>query len=275
MPYDTYLYDSVNVKQPDSSFVFELKQIVLPQVVDTTHSETVYSQPSFLTTTHGEAVKIEPQLRVEADYDFLTGLFIFCLLLLTWVRYEGQRRVLQLFKAVVARYNVNQLMREGNLLTERITPALMFIYVISLGTLVINLMGSWSFNIPGAETELSVFSIVAGLIIILWGLKLGMIKLAGIIFRTTIETEEYILTNLIYNIVSGLAALPFVIIGHYNHSREIIIISLGIFMLGVVFRFSRSIFVGLSAQTFPVVYLFLYLCTLEILPILVIYKFIM
>lgn len=270
--YVDYLYDSLNVKQPDSTFVFELKEISEYTQQDTTQQITY--KPSFFFPYKTKPVTISPRIRNEVTYDWLTGLFILCLIILVWVRYEGEKRISQLFRAVFARHNLNQLLRDGAVVTERITPALMFIYLISASTLIITYLRPYKLTFPGGGTPFLLFSIIAGGLFILWLLKLVVIRVSGKVFRTRSESEEYLVTNLIYNIASGLLAFPFVFAGYYADNQISIYIATGIFLIGITLRFVRSIFVGLSAQTFPVIYLFLYLCTLEILPLLVLYKLI-
>jgi len=271
-PYVEYLHDSLNIKQSDSTFVFELKKIILPQQADSVTQKELFDHASVFFPYKSVPEKIVPVERNVTNYDWLTGLFILCLLILTWIRYEGGKRISQLFKAVWARHNLNQLLRDGNVISERITPGLMFIYIISISTLIINLIDPFSLNIPGADNLFLIFCFIAGVILILWLIKLMTIKLVGTIFKTKNETSDYLVTNIIFNITTGLTAMPFVLAGHYSESKIIIMIALFIFIVGYLLKMVRSIFVGLSAQTFPVVYLFLYFCSLEIIPILVIYK---
>lgn len=270
--YQEYLHDSINVIHPSKSFKFELKEIIIPENLDTTDQKITYDHPSIFFPYKSVSVKINPVEREIHNYEWLSGLFLLCLILIAWIRFEGQRRIMQVYKVAWARHNINQLERDGNLLNERITPALMFIYIISLSTLILNIVMFYEIEIPGAEHPFALFSIVAGAIIILWLLKMGAIKFSGSIFRTRSESNTYLLTNIVFNTASGLAALPLVLAGHYTGNEYIIYLAMSIFIIGLLLRFIRSIFVGLSVQSFPVVYLFLYLCTLEILPLLVMYK---
>jgi len=269
--YADYLYDTLNLKPADSTYRFELKEIVLPSDSTAVSQDTVELKTSIFVPYKVKPQVIKPVVRTEHNYDWLTGLFLLCLVVLVWIRYEGEKRIGQLFRAILAKHNVNQLLRDGDIVNERITIGLMFIYLISASTLIITMAGP-GIEIPGATTGFLVFSFIAGALLILWLLKLAAIYSSGKLFRTRIESDEYLVTNLIFNAGSGLIAFPFVFAGYYAGNQISLYIAAGVFVLGIILRFIRSIFVGLSAQTFPVVYLFLYLCTLEILPLLVIYK---
>lgn len=269
--YVDFLYDSINLKKPDSNFVFELKEIVLPEPIDTSQIQ-VYTRPSVFVPYKSKPVEIQPIVRDEINMDWLTGLFILCLFILTWIKYEGGKRVTQFFKAVIARHNVNQMLRDGDVIHERITPALMFLYIVSLSTLIMLIIRPYNIDIPWADSPFLKFSVLVSAILILWLLKLSFINISEKIFRTKNESFEYMVTNIIYNVATGIIAFPFLIAGHYGDSIVSLYIAVAVFALGLTLKIIRSIFVGLSAQSFPLVYLFLYLCTLEFLPILVIYK---
>lgn len=269
--YGDYLYDTLNIKPADSSYRFELKDIVLPSDTTVGKQDTVEIKPSIFFPHKVKPQVIRPVVRIEQNYDWLTAIFLLCLVVLVWIRYEGEKRISQLFRAIFAKYNLNQLLRDGDIVNERITIGLMFIYLISATTLIITLAGP-QIEIPGATTGFLVFSFIAGALLILWLIKLATIYTSGKLFRTRIESDEYLVTNIIFNSGSGLLAFPFVFAGYYADNVISLYIAGGVFVLGAILRFIRSIFVGLSAQTFPVIYLFLYLCTLEILPLLVLYK---
>ncbi len=271
--YQQFLYDSINPPPINEKFIFELKEIEIPES-DSASIHVIKEVPSIFFPYKTQPTIINHRVRQVQQYDWLTLLLILCLGILVWVKYEGGRRISQIFKAVGARHNMNQLFREGDIIGERITPGLMFNYLITFTTLVFLLIRPFDIEIPGAESSFLQFSILAGVIFILWILKLTVIRLSGIVFKTRNDTNEYLITNIIFNLVTGLVALPFVFSAHYSNNDIILWVSAAIFGLGLIMKFIRSVFVGLTMQTFPVFYIFLYLCTLEILPLLIMYKLI-
>ncbi|MFH1118424.1 MAG: DUF4271 domain-containing protein [Bacteroidota bacterium] len=271
--YADFLVDSLNFTGPDTVFHFELKEIILPEEsFDSVPKLPVYDKPSIFAASKVNPVKINPEIRQNHNLDWLTALFLVCLVLLAWIKYYNLRRIKQVFRAVIARHNVNQLVRDGNLPEERITPGLALIYITCLAVVLYqfgyNSMSTWlGITIPSV-----IFLVFFGGITFLWILKIAVIKGTGIIFRTKQDTSELILTNLIYNAAGGIVIFPFVITGYYTGSIIILKIAVGILLTGMGFRFFRSLSVGITAQSFSVLYLFLYLCTLEILPVLFLYR---
>ncbi|MHC1776174.1 MAG: DUF4271 domain-containing protein [Lentimicrobium sp.] len=271
--YGDFLIDSLNHSRPDSTFRFELKDIILPELdTDSISNMVVYDKPSIFSTGRNHSQAVKPEVRVARENDWLTALFMVCLILITWIRYYNFRRIKQLFKAVMARHNVNQLIRDGNLVEERITPGLVIIYISCLAVIIFELGLNTFIGRTGLTKPWQLFIIIFAGISTLWFIKLFTIKFTGIIFRTKQDTSELILTNLIFNGASGVVIFPFVVAGFYSGNLILIKIAAAILLTGMAFRFFRSLLIGLSAQTFSVIYLFLYLCTLEILPLLILYR---
>jgi hypothetical protein len=273
--YSDFIADSLNPIKPDSTFRFELKEIIFPeQVADSISSQAIYDKPSIFVIAKSGTNDVKPVARFVQEHDWLTGLFIICLILITWIKYYNFRRIKQLFKAVVGRHHVNQLVRDGNLVEERITPGLIVVYICGLAVIVYQ-FGFQNFSgLLNTTKPWLIFLIIAFSIGFLWFFKLMTIKFTGLVFRTKQDTSELILTNLIFNGATGMVIFPFVVAGFYSANLLLIKMAGVILVAGMTLRFFRSLQIGLSAQTFSVIYLFLYLCTLEILPLLIIYRLI-
>ena len=272
--YRDFIVDSLNPAMPDSLFRFELKEIIIPeQALDTMSGRVVYNQPSIFMPATGHRREIKPEVRANRESDWFTALFMLCVVLITWIRYFNFRRIKQLFKAVAGRHNVNQLVRDGNLVEERITPGLILVYLSGLAMIIYRIGPEYFNGWPVLPKRWLIFPAILASIGLLWFIKLMAIKLTGIIFRTKQDTSELILTNLVFNGVTGIVIFPFVVTGFYTGNLIFIKIAGVILLTGMALRFFRSLLIGLSAQTFSVIYLFLYLCTLEILPLLFLYRF--
>jgi hypothetical protein len=102
--------------------------------------------------------------------------------------------------------------------------------------------------------------------------KVALVQLLGAIFKTRETTGNYLLNLLIFALLSGpvlLIALVFII---YLKLVILLYICLFIFALLLVFRFMRGFFIGMALTKFSYLFLFVYLCSLEILPFLVLIK---
>ena len=109
--------------------------------------------------------------------------------------------------------------------------------------------------------------------IVIWLLfRLFLIRLLGWTFRNFEVTSQYLMSSMAYHFMIGIALLPFLVINAYTHSDVILYISLGLAAILFLLKLIRGIVIGLGDTKFSIFYLFFYLCTVEILPVLAIVK---
>jgi len=203
--------------------------------------------------------------------DWIAILVILCLIIIAWVQTNYSKRLRQIIRSVALPYYVNQLEREGNLYNERITLGLGFIYLTSVSLLLyqfFQLFRITEIALPNFLIYLIIFSSLIGYFVI----KTLLIQVTGIIFKTLDQAHSYRLNSLIFNHTTGLFLFPVLLISLYWQLSPFIWIAFGVFSILLIYRFLRSIIIGLSNTKFPVFYLILYLCTLEILPLLLLIK---
>ena len=97
----------------------------------------------------------------------------------------------------------------------------------------------------------------------------------GAIFRTQQSNHEYLVNIILFSTLSALCILPFLILGIYLNSDTLLFICLVFIALLFVIRFFKGMFIGVSLTRFSYLFLFVYLCALELLPLVVIVKLIM
>lgn len=271
--YFFFLKDSLNPLPVDSTYRFELQTIVLPDTqTDSVSNSAEQLRPSLLRTMASRPVDIRPIKHQVHQHDFITVALMFILILLAWSRFFYSRRLKQIFKAFYAPHNLNQLVRDGNLTHERITPGLGFVYISVMATLAYGLFIRY-FPIPGIDMHaglIFLFFIMA--ITLLWVSKSMFVSITGSLFRVRSFALEFNLTGVIFNIVIGIVAFPLVFAWLYLGEPALLYSVAAIIMIVYVYRFLRLLFIGLKVQSFSVVHFFLYLCTLEILPVLILIK---
>jgi hypothetical protein len=215
--------------------------------------------------------KLRPIDRTTTDW--VTAIVIFCLFIIAWIQTNHSKRLRQIVRSVALPYYVNQLEREGNLYNERITLGLGFIFLNAISLLIFKLaeyFDSLPDKFPGFITYIFIFSGVFTFVI----MKGTIVRITGSIFKTWDQAHAYRLNALIFNQMVGLILFPFTLIIYYWQSSPYIWITLGIIGILLIYRFVRSILIGFTNTKFSVFHLILYLCTLEILPLLLMVKFI-
>jgi hypothetical protein len=101
-----------------------------------------------------------------------------------------------------------------------------------------------------------------------------LVSVLGIVFKTKETTYNYLLNQLIFAIITGPILLFFLVLIVYLESPLILYFCLTIIAIIYTFRFFRAFLIGLALTKFSYLLLFVYLCSLEILPLLVLLKLI-
>jgi hypothetical protein len=234
-------------------------------------AQPVYGQSMFsshqLQPTRVQSIK--PHI---TQPDWIAGLLIFCFILLAWGQVFYYKRIQQIFRAPFSKRFINQLTRDGNLFSERISIAMGIVYLITFSLLIYEaneLVFGFTFSgIKGILLYGLINAVILGMLI----LKITLVRFLGIIFKTRETTSNYLLNLLLFSLLSGpvlLLAMVFIV---YLKSVMILNIFLAVFACLMVFRFLRGFFIGMALRKFSYLFLFVYLCSLEILPLLVLIK---
>jgi hypothetical protein len=209
---------------------------------------------------------LEPKLRTEYGTDWMFFTFLICLIIATIFTFKNNKRISQLFKAFLVPHFTNQLIREGNIIREFFIYPLLAVYFISSTFLISSLLlhfFHYEINMTqGLYIALAVFAFFL--------FKIFVINIIGWVFHTTKETFEYLTNYLVFSVVLGVFLFPFVFLLIYTTpavADVLLYVVLIIFAIIFVYRTIRGLLVGLSSERYSLHYLFLYLCTVEILPL--------
>jgi hypothetical protein len=222
--------------------------------------------PNNLSPKHNGALAINKQ-----STDWITVVFLSCLIILAWIQTSYPKRFLQIFRAVLQPHFINQLEREGNLFRERITLGLGFIYYTISSIFIFQLFKQF-IGMPTGLSGMAFAAIIFGSLLTFQFLKSTIIYTTGIIFDTSEYARRFQLNTLIFNNIIGIILFPVAIIALYWNSTAYLIIGGIIVILLVFYRLLRNILTGMANKGYNLFYLFLYLCTLEILPLALLYK---
>lgn len=119
------------------------------------------------------------------------------------------------------------------------------------------------------------FSLVA--VFVFFVVKILLIKFFGLLFRCNTQANAYVNNILVYmGFNSILLILPIfaTLFTEDSYKFILLIVSLSLFALMSIIRTVRGLFIIIKFPKFFHFYLFSYLCTLEILPLLLIYRWI-
>ncbi len=241
-------------------------------VIQDTILDSHIAQQSMFTTHQLQVNDFQPSFKNYISNDWITIHLIVCLLLLGWTRVYFGKRLKQILKAFFSVRQTNTLIREGNIFRERISIPLLIIYLVSFSLLIylafVELLQGSFFDFTGVQ----LFSVIMLFVLISWFIKNVVLNFVGFVFRNNLILSDYIYTNFIFNILIGIILMPVIIISIYISAKEIIYFGILLWLLTHLYRLVRELFTGLSYVEFSLFYRILYLCTLEIIPLLVLTK---
>lgn len=262
-------------KSTDSLFAkFELNQFFW--TLNDTHGanlfkgKPIHTEKSLFTSSQLKVDHIRPALLNNQEYSWMTDILVLSFIIYTITQFLYPKRLKQIFNASFARRYINQLVREGGLFEERITIGLLFIFFATT-TIFIFQNIKYNLNIDIAYPEITFLGIFAGLFFY-WLFKVSIIKFIGFVFKNQAAAFEYNLTSLIYLEVTGLFLLPLSLPAIFQNPQVFSKIGIIIVLIGLLINLIRGFWVGLYNTKFSLFYLILYLCTLEILPLIIVAK---
>ena len=207
--------------------------------------------------------------------DWTTGILILCFILVAWTQTFYNKRIRQVFKAPFSKRFTNQLTRDGNLFKERISVSLGIVYILCFSLLLYEYNEQiLKIGFPKFQGVV-LFGLIALVNIVYFALKVALVQTLGIIFKTRETTFNYLLNMLIFALLSGPAIMVYLVFILYLNNPIVLHIGLIFFILTLVFKFVRGLLIGIGLTKFSYLFLFVYLCSLEILPLLVFIKFLL
>ncbi|MBN1926838.1 MAG: DUF4271 domain-containing protein [Prolixibacteraceae bacterium] len=199
-------------------------------------------------------------------------LIIFLLSLLASVRYASGSYLVQLFQTFYKKGTITRLYREkaNNIIHVSFRLSLLFFFVA--GLYIYHLISFINKDILGGGAILYI-TCLSALSLFMAG-KFILYRFSGILFDSKEEVQEYIFNAKTGNRIMGLLLFPVVILTFFASGIFTkIILFTGVIIIAIIsiFNVFRGIEI-LSKKVFSIYYMILYLCSLEILPLLIVLK---
>jgi hypothetical protein len=200
----------------------------------------------------------------------LTMMVVFTGLRLFYSRYFKQMAA-SLFNVNLA----NQIVRDENILVQRATVYMSIMFYLTAALFLYFLSEQRNWAIPWAGSGFLRFISFVVLVSAVYAAKFLVLRFCGWLFGLEKELTAYLFTIFIVNNIQGLLLFPFIVLMSYNPGMSISwMISVCLFLVGslYVFRLFRGVQIGLNVPGTSLLHLFLYLCTLELAPLLVVFR---
>lgn len=200
---------------------------------------------------------------------------ITCLALLVVVKVRFSSKVIKIVQSTFSFSALQQLERE-ELNPFRIYSVLLnLFFIVNLTFLSYKINTIYKF-IFADKPDLVQFFFFLLLIIFILGLKAISNRILGYFTNERKVISEYAVNSLFINQTFGLLLFPWVILIQFSTLNPIIFISgaLILLALSVLLKWYRGVVIGLVEERIGLLQIFSYFCSLEILPIFVLVKYV-
>lgn len=202
---------------------------------------------------------------------WIHGVLFASFTMLVLLRVFDFRRLLLLFQGFMRASSVAQTYREESALTSRVSIFLLLNFLLLGGLFTWQTLGV----LMGGYPEPSAVLWISLAMLCMYVIKIIGVRVLGFIFEMREAAQEYIYNIVLFNKTIGLVLFPVTLCLAYARQLPpgwLVAIGLSFWGLVLVYRFVRLSWIGLSVRGVSFLYIILYLCTLEILPFIVIIK---
>ncbi len=204
------------------------------------------------------------------EWAIVVLLLAFSLLVLS--RHMFPRLFSQSIQASGANNHLNQMLRENNP-SKHFIGTLFFISYSMLFALFLYIqLPTFSDQQTTTGNGLPTYATIFMMVIVMLLFKLATINLLSWLFRTSEIALYFKAHHFVFFLIGAVLFLILILLNLYNPGVKLVIFSLLAAGLFMVYRFIRSFMATLPLAKFSFMYLFLYLCALEIVPLMLLVK---
>jgi len=248
-----------------TSIIFE-GQVLQPE-------KTYFNKNEYVQIESNNYMKINWQ---EKDWIFWPILMLY--ILFVWIRFNNNKFVNQIIIATLFPRASSRILREKNESSNVILNNLLSFFFFSSGVFLYQTLKFYNvdfYSIPDILILLTLCTIIASS----YYTKLVSTQIIGFVFQKEKVAHEYLHNLKLFNISTGIFLLPIIVCIPFlnaNIINESHLIYSGIFIYASFYflRLLRGILISIQ-QNVSVFYILIYLCTLEILPLILLIKVIL
>jgi len=210
---------------------------------------------------------------LRSNPDWLIGVVLAAFLLFATVRLIFNKYLSQLLHSAINYSTFTRLFRERYFNLLHASFRLDVVFDLELALLIYQFLSIHKINL-GFSKSYSLYMACFGLVVGYFLAKRIVYYLLGILTESKSEILEYLFGITVFNRVMGIFLLPLTAIIAFvplTIAEPLLYLGLLVVIIFYILALARGIKIFLKKQ-FSISYLILYLCTLEILPLLLIYS---
>jgi hypothetical protein len=272
---DSLKKDTSNIIK-DSSIVHQIDSVIFkaPEIPGSFYlsRKTLAENPYF--NFLGKRQTQLMQEHKELSKDYLFYLMLVLLLYFGLIKVLFEKYIDSIFLLFFRASLRKQQLREQLLQSPLPSLLLNILFVVSAGLYASFLINHYHI---AEQIEFPVlFALCSVSIVVLYAIKIVLLKLAGWIFNLSNAADIYIFIVFLVNKMMGILLLPFLIILSFstNYDLNEVAATISLVMIGVLFiyRFITGYKNVRNEIKLSIFHFFIYLCAFEITPVVLIYK---
>lgn len=250
-------------------------------IVNTTQADIITKQ--LISTIHKRLnpetrqVLPETQLRtqpfIHQQKDWIIPVVLLTLIMIGFLKKTVPNYISTLFQSVVSDTKWNHISETLNLQNRKPGRILFFVYHITLPLVVYEYLASQGISLMNYP-NLTLFALVILAALLLYLLRFFGYWILGYIFETTNEMSQFLQASLIFTNIMGILLLPFGLLMPFINPEYyplLFKLSASLFIIMYLYHILRGAKIILNSFL-SLFYMFLYLCALEIVPVIWLYK---
>jgi hypothetical protein len=202
-------------------------------------------------------------------------LFIsFCVFV--WLYISNAKRLDQLLRSFYPNRLANPLSRDEYSGSNRVGFLLSFLFLFNITLFAGQVIEYYGLKLNLGKAQM--YLVIAGGLVLMYLVKFIVIRLSGFVFKKEKEALDYSSSSFVFINSLGLFMLPVVVCLEFvSQVDPKVFIYTGIFFIMgfLAMRLLRGIVIGFNSNRVSKFYLFLYLCSLEIIPFVILVKLFM
>ncbi len=232
-------------------------------------------QINFFSGHELKVIHKNPQPLNKTTPDWIFPLLIVIVAAFAWLRAFYNKYFIQIITAFFNNNLTNQIVRDENILVQRASILLNMVFSLVAALFLYFVSVHFNWSLGGMSFGLSRYIFFALAVSSVYTFKFLVLKICGYLFQLDKEMATYIFNIFLVNNVVGTLLIPVVLFLAFSTMvSATLLITISIFLIGggFLYRVVRGLSAGFSSIVFSPYYLFLYLCALEIAPLIVLIK---
>lgn len=280
MPLENSAFDTVPPPVGEISVQAPVHKPVIPKIPDSTitirHNEILFIYDSLFAPGNGVLVNdmySKKNTYHTRDYQFAI-ILLAVLIYLTWITYTYQKELRDNLTVIINSNLGQQIYRDREFSANIFKLLTFFNFAVITGLLIYLLAVHFGVNLIFDNLILDTSAAIA-LVILAYFLKGLVYKTVGIIFRFSTALDFFRFNSLVIYQLLGIALFPLVILAVFGKppvNDWALYASLVVVCIALFIRLIKGFSVLGMLRGFHILYFLLYICALEIAPVLIIYK---